>query len=105
MSIGATHSMSLTTLALLQEIDLRYETENRLAWDEQERPKRSNGANKHRSRSRKEHYAIVESAQKGGMEVTERLVWFLDCLACDRQSRGSLDKSKAVQNTISINIS
>ena len=32
-----THSMALTTPALLQEIDLHYETENRLVWNEQER--------------------------------------------------------------------
>jgi Fic family protein len=29
---------------------------------------------------RKDYYAILESVQKGGMEVTEWLVWFLDCL-------------------------
>jgi Fic family protein len=29
---------------------------------------------------RKAYYAILESAQKGGMDVTEWLVWFLDCL-------------------------
>src|SRR5580704_17892204 len=32
MSIEATHSMALTTPALLQGIDLHYETENRLVW-------------------------------------------------------------------------
>ncbi len=31
---------------------------------------------------RKDYYAILESTQKGGMDVTEWLVWFLDCLAC-----------------------
>jgi Fic family protein len=30
---------------------------------------------------RKDYYAILESTQKGGMDVTEWLVWFLDCLA------------------------
>lgn len=29
---------------------------------------------------RKAYYAILESTQKGGMDVTEWLVWFLDCL-------------------------
>jgi len=32
-----THSMALTTPTLLQGIDLHYETENRLVWNEQER--------------------------------------------------------------------
>jgi hypothetical protein len=71
-SIAVTHSMALTTPALLQGIDLHYETENRLVWNEQGRrneerelvyeiswiPELStwrrfcghNGANKHRSR-------------------------------------------------------
>lgn len=31
------HSMALTTPALLQGIDLHYETENRLVWNERER--------------------------------------------------------------------
>lgn len=30
---------------------------------------------------RKDYYDILESAQKAGMDVTEWLVWFLDCLA------------------------
>ena len=30
---------------------------------------------------RKNYYAILESTQKDGMDVTEWLVWFLDCLA------------------------
>jgi Fic family protein len=30
---------------------------------------------------RKDYYATLESTQKGGMDVTEWLVWFLDCLA------------------------
>jgi Fic family protein len=30
---------------------------------------------------RKDYYGILESKQKGGMDVTEWLVWFLDCLA------------------------
>ena len=34
--IGATHSMALTTPALLQGIDLHYETESRLLWNERE---------------------------------------------------------------------
>jgi len=29
---------------------------------------------------RKSYYEILESAQKGGLDVTEWLVWFLDCL-------------------------
>jgi Fic family protein len=29
---------------------------------------------------RKTYYAILESTQKGGLDVTEWLVWFLDCL-------------------------
>lgn len=29
---------------------------------------------------RKAYYAILESTQKGGMDITEWLVWFLDCL-------------------------
>lgn len=29
---------------------------------------------------RKAYYAILEATQKGGMDVTEWLVWFLDCL-------------------------
>ena len=37
MSIGATHSMALTTPALREGIDLHYETENRLVWNERER--------------------------------------------------------------------
>jgi Fic family protein len=39
---------------------------------------------------RKEYYAILESTQKGGMDVTEWLVWFLDCLA------GAIDKANEV---------
>jgi len=30
---------------------------------------------------RKDYYAILESTQKGGMDVTEWLIWVLDCLA------------------------
>lgn len=30
---------------------------------------------------RKDYYDILESAQKAGMDVTEWLIWFLDCLA------------------------
>jgi Fic family protein len=30
---------------------------------------------------RKDYYAILESTQKGGMDVTAWLIWFLDCLA------------------------
>lgn len=30
---------------------------------------------------RNDYYAILESTQKGGMDVTEWLIWFLDCLA------------------------
>lgn len=37
MSIEATHSTILTVPALLQGIDLHYETEKRLVWNEQER--------------------------------------------------------------------
>jgi len=37
MSNGATHSTALTTPALLEGIDLHYETENRLMWNERER--------------------------------------------------------------------
>lgn len=37
MSNGATHSMALTTPVLLPGIDLHYETENRLVWNERER--------------------------------------------------------------------
>jgi hypothetical protein len=36
MSIGATHSMALTTPALLEGIDFDYETENRVVWNERE---------------------------------------------------------------------
>jgi Fic family protein len=32
-------------------------------------------------RERKDYYAILEATQKGGMDVTKWLVWFLDCLA------------------------
>ena len=39
---------------------------------------------------RKDYYAILESTQKGGMDVTEWLVWFLDCLAC------AIDKANEV---------
>jgi Fic family protein len=39
---------------------------------------------------RKEYYAILESTQKGGMDVTEWLVCFLDCLA------GAIDKANEV---------
>ena len=37
MSTGATQSTALMTPALLVEIDLHYETENRLMWNERER--------------------------------------------------------------------
>ena len=37
MSIGTTHSTALTTPALLVGIDLHYETENPLMWNERER--------------------------------------------------------------------
>ena len=37
MSTGATHSTALTTPALMQGIDLHYETEHRLVWNERER--------------------------------------------------------------------
>jgi Fic family protein len=32
-------------------------------------------------KERKDYYAILEATQKGGMDVTEWLIWFLDCLA------------------------
>ena len=37
MSNVATHAVALTTPALLLGIDLHYETENRLVWNERER--------------------------------------------------------------------
>ena len=37
MSIGTTHSTAITTPAILEGIDLHYETENRLTWNERER--------------------------------------------------------------------
>jgi hypothetical protein len=37
MSIAATHSMALTTPAPLEGIDLHYETENWVVWNERER--------------------------------------------------------------------
>jgi hypothetical protein len=37
MSTGATQSMALRTPALLEGIDLHYETENRVVWNERER--------------------------------------------------------------------
>jgi Fic family protein len=30
---------------------------------------------------RKDYYRVLESTQKGGIDITEWLVWFLDCLA------------------------
>jgi hypothetical protein len=37
MSIRTTHSTAITTPPILEGIDLHYETENRLMWNERER--------------------------------------------------------------------
>ena len=42
---------------------------------------------------RKAYYAILESTQKGGMDVTEWLAWFLDCLARAIDKAGKLTAS------------
>jgi hypothetical protein len=54
-----THSMALTTPALLQGIDLHYQTENRLVWNEQEPKRRTRVSLRDQLDPRTEHVASL----------------------------------------------
>ncbi|HKM67067.1 MAG TPA: Fic family protein [Candidatus Acidoferrum sp.] len=48
---------------------------------------------------RKKYYAMLESAQKGGLDVTEWLAWFLNCLHRAMEKANALSKAVLEKDT------